>query len=147
MAENSPSLSLQRFAALAEAYGSDLARWPEAERDGAAPLAETEAGRVILDRARRLDRLLATYRVPEPSSALAGRVLADAGRVARTRRLVRRWWTGLGLAGVGLAGAIAAATAATAILPASEADWGIVADTGSWVNGDDIDLDAGRDPR
>ncbi|WP_293853746.1 hypothetical protein [uncultured Alsobacter sp.] len=145
MADPSPSMSLARFAALAEAYGAVLERWPAAEREAAVPLARTAEGRAILERAGELDALLDAYRVPGPSSALAGRVLARAGGLARRRRTMQRWWAGLGLAGVGLAGAIVAATAATVILPRSDAGWGMATDAGVWGGGDDVDIDLGRD--
>ena len=61
------------------------------------------------------------------------------------RRTMQRWWAGLGLAGVGLAGAIVAATAATVILPRSDAGWGMATDAGVWGGGDDVDIDLGRD--
>lgn len=145
MNDTHPALSLERFAALAEAYGAAIERWPAAEREAAQAMADGAAARAILARAQDLDRLLDTYRVPEPSSALTGRILAEADRIVLRRASVRRLWAGLGLAGVGLAGALAGALAATAVLPLADPDVSIVADAGVWGGGDEIDLDLGRD--
>lgn len=145
MTEPRPDWSLERFAALAEAYGSSIERWPVEEREAARAMADTAPARAILARQQVLDRALDTYRVPEPSPALAGRILAGADRHIGRRQRARRWWAGLGLAGVGLAGALAGAVAATAVLPRSDTEPGIVAGPSVWGGGDDIDLDLGRD--
>lgn len=145
MTETHRALGLERFAALAEAYGAAIERWPAAEREAAQAMADDASARAILARACDLDRLLDTYRIPEPSSALAGRILADADRIVRRRRTARRWWAGLGLAGVGLAGALAGALAATAVLPRADPELGVIADAGAWSGSDEMDLDLGRD--
>lgn len=145
MTETHRALSLERFAALAEAYGAAIERWPVGERAAAQAMANGAAARAILARAQDLDRLLDSYRVPAPSSALAGRILADADRIVRRRDMARNWWAGLGLAGVGLAGALAGAMAATAVLPRVDPDLSVIADAGAWSGADEIDLDLGRD--
>ena len=145
MSDPQAALDLERFAALAEAYGSAIERWPIEERDAARAMAGSAPARAILARQQALDRVLDTYRVPEPSSALSGRVLAEADRRVGRRNAGRRWWAGLGLAGVGLAGALVGAMAATAVLPRSDTDPGIVAGPSVWGGGDDTDLDPGRD--
>lgn len=145
MSDAPPAMTVERFAALAGAYGSVLGRWPEEHRAPAEAIAATAAGRAILLQARTLDLMLDAYRVEQPSAALAGRIVAESGRRREHHRRILRWWAGLGLVGVSLAGAIAGATAATAILPRADADPGMVAGTAVWGGNDDGDIDAGRD--
>ncbi len=69
-----------RFKALTEAYGGDLARWPEAERDAAeAFLAEhpKEAESTLAD-AAALDQLLASAGGAAVSPSLEEAILASA---------------------------------------------------------------------
>jgi hypothetical protein len=145
MSDATPAMSVERFAALAQAYGSGLDRWPEEHRAPAEVIAATQAGHAILMQARSLDLVLDAYRVEQPSAALAGRIVAESGRRRDHRRRILRWWAGLGLVGVSLAGAIAGAMAATAILPRADTDPGMVADTGVWGGNDDVDIEMGRD--
>jgi hypothetical protein len=54
-------LSMNRFKALADAYGGDLRRWPEESRAEAQALAEASPGaRALLEEARRLDEGLSS---------------------------------------------------------------------------------------
>ena len=73
------TMDLERFEHLADAYGADLRRWPEAEREAARRLlaADPRAGRV-LDAADVLDAFLDKAPRPAPSYALRERVIADA---------------------------------------------------------------------
>jgi hypothetical protein len=73
-------IGLQRFAELAAAYGGDLARWPAAERAGAAALVveEPEETGAILAQARALDAALDLVTAPPPSDLLARRILKAA---------------------------------------------------------------------
>lgn len=66
----------------------------------------------------RLDELLAAYSVPPPSAALRRRIVASAPAPVLIWNRARLWWSGLGLAGIGLTGALAGA-AAIAIVPAA----------------------------
>lgn len=97
-----------RFEALAEAFGGDVTRWPEAERGAAlALLADQPAlAREVLAAATRLDGMLDALPAPAAGAALRGRVLA-AAPMARPARSWRRWLTGAGV-GFGLATACAA---------------------------------------
>lgn len=107
-------LSFARFAALADAYGGSIARWPEEVREEADTLAREPAMRALLIEADLLDTRLDRWIVPTPAEPLRERVLA-----ARTLRLSRRWrlwWGALGAA-TALAGAAAGTVAAAAVLP------------------------------
>ena len=110
---NNP-LTPARFAELAQAYGSAVARWPEAVREEAVTMARDPAMQAILDDAGWLDDRLDAWRVPAPSAALRDRVLASR-RVALARRL-RLWWSGIGIASA-LAGAVAGTLAVAVAMP------------------------------
>ena len=71
-------MSLRRFAALAEAYGGDFERWPEAERFAAVSLAgRSKKARSLLAEAHGLDYLLSQHGTPPlPSDTLVERVTA-----------------------------------------------------------------------
>ncbi len=112
MIEDRPPLSPARFAALVEAYGGTIARWPKAVREEAERLsAHDPVLRALLTQADALDTRLDRWRVPPPSPALHQRIAA-ARRYSLTRR-IRLWWTGIGLAAA-MAGAAAGSIAAAA---------------------------------
>lgn len=75
---STPGMSLKRFAELAEAYGGDFERWPEAERFAAIALAgRSGEARSLLADAHGLDYLLSRFGAPPaPSDALVERVSA-----------------------------------------------------------------------
>jgi hypothetical protein len=103
-------LTLARFQTLADAYGGVVARWPEEYRKAAAAMASDPDARDILDHALALDGALDAWRVAPPSRALREQVIA--GAPVRAERFVMRarlWWSG-----VGVAAALAGATAGTA---------------------------------
>lgn len=81
-------MSLERFAALAEAYGGDIDRWPERERFAALSLAgRSEEARTLLADAHGLDFLLSRLDTsPEPSPGLRERVASLEARGGRTAR-------------------------------------------------------------
>ncbi|OUL98758.1 hypothetical protein [Variovorax sp. JS1663] len=107
----------ERLRQLADAWGADPRRWPEAERAAALRLlAHDTAARAQLARAVELDQLLDLHAVAAPDTALARRA-QDAMR-APPRTPVRWWWPGLGAAGLGLAGAAAGALAMSIALAA-----------------------------
>ncbi|MFC0242112.1 hypothetical protein [Rhodopseudomonas telluris] len=60
-----------RFRELAETWGGDIARWPEAARPAARTFARTDAGAAILRQQQAFDALLAA--APEVTPARAGR--------------------------------------------------------------------------
>lgn len=78
-------ISRQRFADLAEAYGGDMARWPAAERVGAAAFVASapDEAAAILAAARALDAWLDALPAPAgPSELLARRLLKAAPKPA-----------------------------------------------------------------
>ncbi|WP_445191839.1 hypothetical protein ACT009_14875 [Sphingomonas sp. Tas61C01] len=110
-------LTTARFAALADAWGGVVARWPEEHREEAAAMASHPGARDILDRALALDGVLDTWRVALPSLSLRDQV--SAGAPVRTERMMRRarlWWSGVGIAAA-MAGATAGAAAVAIASP------------------------------
>lgn len=103
-----------RFAELAEAFGGDLRRWPEAEV--ATARAWIEANPIAAERAlfeaRQMDAVLYASPNPVVSTALRDRVIASAataGRTAQTawpslRKLL--WIGGAGWAAAACAGVV-----------------------------------------
>ena len=96
-----------RFEALAEAFGSDTARWPALERDAAATLmvAKPDWATAVLSRAGDLDVLLLADVAPRASRVLTERIAASAP--AKRRTGFTAWLAPAGL-GAGLAAACAA---------------------------------------
>ena len=107
------SLTAARMRALAEAYGSDLSRWPADERDAAQDWIAahpSEAGEMLSD-AAVLDDLMDAWRLPQPADTLRARVLVPAPAVvreARRRSFLLTLGGGAGLAAACLAGILAA---------------------------------------
>jgi hypothetical protein len=97
-----------QFQELAEAYGGDIARWPERVRDEAALLAAAEPGfaQATLAREADLDAALDALPRTQASTAVYDRILADAP-VPRRRRAWRFWLAPAGV-GAALAGVAAA---------------------------------------
>lgn len=102
-------MSLERFEDLAETYGGEIARWPEAEREAARALLAVEASRLtpVLVAAAHLDRLLDRAPAQAPDSALLGRLISAAPTAAPSSR---RWIAGLsaalGLSAAAFAGVV-----------------------------------------
>ncbi len=81
-----PELSLERFAALVEAYGSDLERYPLRERAAAKALVlHRPEARRMLEAARALDALLVSARDERDSLELETRL----SRIPQRHRQVR----------------------------------------------------------
>lgn len=91
------SMTMERVAALIDAFGASPERWPEAERQQAlALLAQSASARELLHQARELDLLLDAAPVAPPSRALEDRIMAARPRpvakpafVASSRSVVR----------------------------------------------------------
>lgn len=89
-------MSAARFAALAEAYGASIARWPAAERGAARDFraaAPAETARLLAE-AAALDRMLDEWTAPGMAADLPSRLAARArpGAIGRMRRLLQ--WPG-----------------------------------------------------
>lgn len=99
-----------RFSALAAAYGSDLHRWPAAERSAATAFAAAhpEIAADALFAEHVLDGKLDAYEVAA-GATLRGRIVASAP-LARTAAQTWRWVAAAGL-GLGLAASCAAGVA------------------------------------
>ena len=84
-------MTQERFEALAEAYGGDLAQWPEAERSMALAYASAHDDKAapVLKTAQALDALLNTAAEPAPSAVLFDQVVARG--VAERRRSTPVW--------------------------------------------------------
>ena len=115
MSFRSPSrpLDAARVRALAEAFGADPARWPEAEREGALAWmkAHPDEAAVLLAEARALDGVLDAWRLDPTPAPLLRQVLAPAPAVvrqARRRSFLLTLGGGAGLAAACLAGILAA---------------------------------------
>lgn len=110
----------ERFRRLTEIYGAQPWRWPVAEREAALGYmrdrpAEAEA---VLSEASALDGVLSRYALPHPSAALREKIIASAPAALK----FPCWPAGLrwqfaGLAGLGLAGALAGAVVISVFLP------------------------------
>jgi len=111
------TMDARRFAALAQAYGGSLHRWPRGEHAAARRFAEGAEGRAVLARAERLDALLDRHHAEAPAAALHGAIVAKAATQVRQGRHRRLWWLGFGLAGIGLAGAVAGLALVTVVTP------------------------------
>ena len=113
----SEAMPLQRFEALANAYGGVVARWPAHERKAAMTLAAQPAAVVILARASALDDALDAWTVPAPAAVLHARVAASVPAASR-RPLARvqLWWSGIGIAAA-LGGAVAGTAAVAMVAP------------------------------
>lgn len=124
-------MDLRRFAALCDAYGGTIARWPEPERRPAAALARTAEGEMLLARADRLDTTLSAWTTTVPQT-LCDAILNDVP-IQHRRTPIALWWSGL--AGLTLAGAAAGALAVAVLpTPSVPGDDGGYADTalGGW---------------
>lgn len=100
-------LTRERFESLAEAYGGDVARWPEGLREDAALIMAAEpvwTGEVLAG-AGALDAALDAWRAAPASRAVTEQILASAPRTPRPRWL---GWLSPAVLGAGLAAACAA---------------------------------------
>ncbi|MCF6102319.1 hypothetical protein [Mesorhizobium muleiense] len=111
----------ERFSELVAAYGGSPQRWPENERTAALDFiaANPAQAEAALAPAVELDDLLSRHRVAAPDDALARRIIATApSALWRRTQLV---WRCAGLAGIGLAGALAGALTVAVLLPPNSA--------------------------
>ena len=116
-------MTSERFAALADAYGGDIGRWPERERRAAeAYLLSHPEARPILLRQAGLDAALAAWTVPRPGAALAAGIARNVlERQALLRRL-RVWLSSAGAAAA-LAGGVAAGMSLVTVSSPAPSQW------------------------
>ncbi|HVW93881.1 MAG TPA: hypothetical protein VHB74_14900 [Devosia sp.] len=110
----------ERFAELAETYGAEPRRWPEAVRAAALAFMEgrPEEAEAALAPARRLDAALDSYAVPVPDARLARAIAATAPPSRATTQRIR-FRQGVRLLALGLAGALSGALAIWVLIPPS----------------------------
>jgi hypothetical protein len=110
-------MNAERFAALADAYGGDLRRWPAAERASAEAFVagDPASAEPVLEAARRLDTALDSAPAAYPTPALRERVLAAAHEAGASSRRWRwptldwsSWGRGWLAPGAGVAAAVVA---------------------------------------
>ena len=117
-----------RLIELADAFGADLRRWPEGERDAARALLDADpAARAVLDAAAELDAMLDAAPRTVVSAALRDRVIASAataGLKPRGRFHIGRllWWSGAGWAAAACAGVVFGVGLTTHVTADAQAD-------------------------
>ena len=139
-------MDIHRFEQLSAAYGADVRRWPQAEREAAASLmaGQPDATSAILREADSLDGLLHASRPPVPSAFLREAVIRSARR-SHARSLAdawsRLWLPGAAaaacaagiLAGAILVGALGAETRGEEAIAAAAPDEASIIST--WLEG------------
>lgn len=120
-----PIMDLERFSALAEAYGGDVSRWPEPTREAAALLmsADPSATAAVMAEQSDLDWALDAWRPPAASAALQAAILAGAPEARRSpawRGWLWRTGLGAGLVAAGAAGVMAGVVVSSAVAPAGD---------------------------
>ncbi|QND45008.1 hypothetical protein HB780_04385 (plasmid) [Rhizobium lusitanum] len=130
------AMSAERFAALAAAYGGVIDRWPEGERASAEIFAKAPAGASALAAASDLDHLLDAYALKARNDGLGDRILTRLTRRSRMRKWFRFSSAGLGLVGVGIAGALAGSIAIAVLAPNVTSDTTVATDRTATVFGD-----------
>lgn len=130
------AMSADRFVALAAAYGGTIDRWPEEERVSAETFAKTPAGASALAAASGLDHLLDAYALKVRSDGLQDRILTRLTRRTRIRKWFRFSSAGIGLVGVGIAGALAGSIAIAVLAPNVASDTTVATDRTATVFGD-----------
>ncbi|ENN85288.1 hypothetical protein RHSP_54194 [Rhizobium freirei PRF 81] len=129
-------MSGERFAELADAYGGDIGRWPQAERAAARDYARNIDVDGMLARAADLDALLDTYMPKVAPAGLDSRIVARFARRSKIRNWFRFGSAGIGLVGVGLAGALAGSVAIAVLAPSLTSETPSIADGTSTMFGD-----------
>lgn len=130
------AMNAARFAALAAAYGGAIDRWPEEERALAEIFAKTPAGASALAAAGGLDHLLNAYALKVGNDGLGDRILTRFARRSRMRKWFRFSSAGIGLVGVGVAGALAGSIAIAVLTPNVASDTSVATDRTATVFGD-----------
>ncbi len=91
-AEPRGSIDIQRFEQLLQSYGANADRWPIVDHDAALALVQASSDvRRLFDEAAQLDGILDLAVSPEPSAAVAARIVAAAER----KPAWREWLAGI----------------------------------------------------
>ncbi len=91
-AEPRDSIDIQRFEQLLQSYGANADHWPTVERDAALALVQASSdARRLFDQAAQLDGILDLAVSPEPSAAVAVRIVAAVDRTPAWRE----WLAGI----------------------------------------------------
>jgi hypothetical protein len=90
-------MTVDEFTRLADAWGGDVERWPEAKRLAARNLASTPEGAAIIDAACELDETIARL-APDIADERIGRAMfAVVNSIAAPEKPRRRWFASSGL--------------------------------------------------
>ena len=122
----------ERFRRLTETYGAEPRRWPAEEREVALAFVNrhpAEAQATLAD-ASTLDSVLDGHVVGPPTTELRERIVASGPAAQAVWHQARLWWQGVGLAGLGIAGALAGALMISVLLPLDTSDYD---DDGAYV--------------
>jgi hypothetical protein len=130
-------MKIERFQHLAEAFGGDLSRWPQAEQSAAGALLRTDAAaRRIVAEAQSLDALLARAALPVDDACVDRTAAAIFARLdaappaqkslAAPAQLSLRWSAGF-IAAMALVGVISGASAPPPRSPAAVAATPVIA--------------------
>jgi hypothetical protein len=122
----------ERFRKLTETYGAEPRRWPAEEREAARAFMNrrpAEAQAMLAD-ASALDSMLDRHVVGPPTAELRERIIGSGPAARAVWHQARLWWQGAGLAGLGLAGALAGALMISVLLPLDTPDYD---DDGAYV--------------
>jgi hypothetical protein len=135
MSETTP-MTLERFAAIVDAYGAEPRAWPEAERDAALAFHESSPQAQGLRRAARaLDDLLAGSETPVADRGLEARIMAGfkSSRRPQFNRLI-------GASAIAASLVIGVTAAWITLRPQHDVD---LSDPAAWeVLGDDLEFGA-----
>ncbi|MBM7047122.1 hypothetical protein [Rhizobium lusitanum] len=129
-------MSAERFAEMVDAYGSNIGRWPQPERAAARDYARNAEATSMLERAADLDSLLDTYVLKAGHEGLDGRIVAKFVRRSRMRNWFRFGSAGIGLVGIGIAGALAGSIAIAILAPSLTSDTVVASDGTATMFGD-----------
>lgn len=106
-------MNTEQFIKLAEAYGSDIKRWPEFYQKQASAVLALNLPEVnqVLDEARVLDDMFASHTVASAERMLYESIISSAPQIKKSfwQRNNKAWLGFSGLIGTGLAGAVAGA--------------------------------------
>ncbi len=92
---SSKGMQLDQFTQLAQTWGGQIERWPEAERDAAyALLSDDQRALQQLIEAAEMDHLIGP--IVAPSTALRGKILKDARSLRPEPSFLQRLWAELG---------------------------------------------------